>query len=104
VPSRQVVKLRVVPTSNVDLELFRPAATSCYYRNRSRARRGALIGGRYARGPATEAYALENKTELGRYVYACVYKPRDVSPTASYSLSITTTRLGRVPKQSAGKD
>ena len=104
VPSRHVVKLRVVPTSNVDLELFRPAATSCYYRNRSRARRGALIGGRYGRGPATEAYALENKTELGRYVYACVYKPRDVSSAASYSLSITTTRLGGSPKQSAGKD
>ena len=104
VPRRHVVKLRVVPTSNVDLELFRPTATSCYYRNRSRARRGVLIGGRYARGPATEAYALENKTELGRYVYACVYKPRDVSSTASYSLSITTNRLGQLPKQSAGKD
>jgi hypothetical protein len=103
-PSRQVLKLRVVPTSNVDLELFRPNAASCYYRNRARALRGALIGGRYTRGPATEVYSLENKGELGRYVYACVYKPRDLSQTASYSLSISTTRLGGLPRQSAGKD
>jgi subtilisin family serine protease len=104
VPRRHAVKLRVVPTSNVDLELFRPTATSCYYRNRSRARRGALIGGRYTRGTATESYSLENKSELGHYVYACVYKPRDMSPSASYSLSISTTRLGGLPKQSARKD
>jgi hypothetical protein len=104
VPSRHLLRLRVVPTSNVDLELFRPNAATCYYRNRTRARRATLIGGRYARGAATEAYALENKGESGRYVYACVYKPRDVEQAASYSLSITTTRLGRLPRQGAGKN
>jgi subtilisin family serine protease len=102
-PTRHVLRIRVVPTSNVDLELFRPNAGSCYYRNRRQALRGALIGGRYARGAATEAYSLENKTESGRYVYACVYKPREVEKTASYTLSINTTRLGGSPRQGAAK-
>ena len=105
VPSRHAVKVRVAPNSNVDLELFRSNAASCYYRNRRQAlRAGALIGGRYGRGPAVEAYALENKAVLGRYVYACVYKPREVQQTASYTLSINTTRLGGLPRQGAGKD
>jgi subtilisin family serine protease len=105
VPSRRTLKLRVVPTSNVDFELFRPNAASCYYHSRQQARRGgALIGGRYAGGPRAEAYSFENRREQGRYVYACVYKPRDASLTANYSLSIDTVRLGGLPGRDVGKD
>jgi hypothetical protein len=104
VPGRRIARLRVVPTSNVDLELFRPSTGSCYYQNRRRAFRAALIGGSYHPARGAEAFALENKRESGRYVYACVYKPRDVEQRASYTLSIRTTALRQLPNQSAGKD
>jgi hypothetical protein len=91
VPARRVVRLRVVPNSNVDLEVFRPTARSCYYKNRRRALRGPLIGGSYRAGRAAEALAVRNRPRSG-YVFACVYKPRDVVQTALYSLSVTTAR------------
>ncbi len=93
VPARRAVRLRVVPTSNVDVELFRANASSCYYRNRRRA--AALIGGSYSPGRTAESFLLENRRAGSRYVYACVYKPRDPTARASYALSIRTTRLGR---------
>jgi Subtilase family len=104
VPGRRVARLRVVPTSNVDLEVFRPSTGSCYYQNRRRALRAALIGGSYEPARAEENFALENARESGRYVYACVYKPRDAEQRASYTLSIRTTALRQLPSQSAGKD
>jgi hypothetical protein len=104
VPGRRVARLRVVPTSNVDVEVFRASTGSCYYQNRRRALRAALIGGSYQPARGAETFALENKRESGRYVYACVYKPRDVDQRASYTLSIRTTALGRLPSPTAGKD
>lgn len=101
VPGRRFVHLRVVPTANVDVELFRAGAKTCYYRNRALARRGALIGGRYARGTAAEMYAFGNKRSAGIYVYACVYKPRDIDRRASYSLSVTTTRSNQSAKSAS---
>jgi Subtilase family len=94
IPARRTVRLRVVPTSNVDVELFRANAGSCYYRNRRRAT--ALIGGSYGPGRAAESFLLENRRASSRYVYACVFKPRDPAPRASYALSIRTTRLGGI--------
>lgn len=91
VPARRAVRLRVVPTSNVDVELFRANAGSCYYRNRRSA--AALIGGSYKPGRAAESFLLENRRAGSRYVYACVFKPRDPATRASYSLSIRTSRL-----------
>jgi hypothetical protein len=95
VPARQTVRLRLVPSSNVDLELFRPSAGSCYYRSRRQALRGTLIGGSYERGRAADAFLVENRREGGRYVFACVYKPRDLEQRASYTLSITTIATNR---------
>ena len=82
----------MTPTSNVDLEVFRPNAQTCYYENRRRALGRGLIGGSYLRGRAAEAFALENRSQRGEYVFACIYKPRDHLTTASYTLSISTTR------------
>lgn len=95
VPARQTVRFRLVPSSNVDLELFRPSAGSCYYRNRRQALGGTLIGGSYAPGRAADAFLVENRREGGRYVFACVYKPRDVEQRASYTLSMTTIATNR---------
>ena len=92
VPARRAVRLRVVPTSNVDVELFRANARSCFYRNRRLA--STLIGGSYGAGRIAENFLLENRRSGSRYVYACVYKPRDLTSRASYTLSIRTTRLG----------
>jgi hypothetical protein len=91
VPARRALRLRVVPTSNVDVELFRANARSCYYRNRRLA--STLIGGSYSLGRTAESFLLENRRAGSRYVYACVYKPRDLTTRASYALSIRTTRL-----------
>jgi hypothetical protein len=102
VPARQGVRLRLTPSSNVDLELFRASAASCYYRNRRQALRGALIGGSYGRGRAADVFAAGNKREAGRYVYACVYKPRDLEPRASYTLSIQTIALRGLRHRDAG--
>ena len=104
VPGRHALRLRLRPSSNVDLELFRPTAASCYYRARRQALRGALIGGSYAPGRTADSVALENRAGTGHYAYACVYKPRGLEPRASYSLSIRTTPLRRLPARSAGKD
>jgi subtilase family protein len=90
VPGQRVVRFRLVPSSNVDLEVFRANAHSCYYKSRRQALREILIGGGYRAGRATETYELRNKRSGGRYYYACAYKPRDVLQTASYSLTLTT--------------
>ena len=91
VPPQRALRFRVVPTSNVDLEVFRSKAQSCYYKNRRLAMRGTLIGGGHRAGRATETYSLTNRTNGGRYYYACVFKPRDHTPTtASYSMTLTT--------------
>jgi hypothetical protein len=101
VPARHSVRLHVTPTSNVDVELFRPNATSCYYRNRRHALRGTLIGGSYRGGRAADVFAQANTLE-GRYLYACVFKPRDVETRASYTLSITTSALRRTARGPGG--
>jgi len=90
VPGLRALKFRLVPSSNVDLELFRANAHSCYYKNRRLAMRGTLLGGGYRAGRATESYSLTNKASGGRYYYACVYKPPDVLRTATYALALTT--------------
>jgi Subtilase family len=95
VPARRQLRLRIAPTSNVDIELFRPSARSCYYQSRSRALHGPLIGGKYGRGTAPETFPVRNTDSKGKYLFACVFKPRDAVSTASYTLSITTTRLSR---------
>ncbi|HEV3478435.1 MAG TPA: S8 family serine peptidase [Gaiellaceae bacterium] len=92
VPARHSVRLRLTPTSNVDLELFRPTATSCYYRSRAQALRETLIGGSYRVGGTSDVFAHTNRLD-GRYLYACVFKPRDVETRAAYTLSVTTTAL-----------
>jgi hypothetical protein len=102
VPARQGVRVRLAPSSDVNLELFRSSATSCYYRNRRQALRGALIGGSYGRGSAPDAFAVGNRREAGRYVYACVFKPRDLQPRASYALSIQTIALRGLRHRDAG--
>lgn len=92
VPARRGVRIRLVPTSNVDLEIFRSSAQTCYYENRRRSLHTGLVGGSYAHGRAADNFLLENRRARGEYVFACVYKPRDEVTTASYSLSITTTK------------
>jgi hypothetical protein len=89
VPPRRAVRLRVAPNSNVNLEVFRPNARSCYYKNRRRALQGPLIGGSYRAGRAADEFTVRNRPR-GGYVFACVFKPRDVAQTASYSLSVMT--------------
>ena len=95
VPARRQLRLRIAPTSNVDIEIFRPSARSCYYQSRSRALHGPLIGGRYGRGTAPETFPAPNRDGKGKYLFACVFKPRDTVSTASYTLSITTAKLSR---------
>jgi hypothetical protein len=90
IPGARKLKFRVVPSSNVDLEVFRANAHSCYYKNRRHALRGSLVGGSYRPGRAPETYELTNARSGGRYYYACVYKRRDLPHTASYSLTLTT--------------
>ncbi len=91
VPAGRTVTLRVVPDANVNLEVFRPNARSCYYKNRRLALRGTLIGGRYGLGQAVERFVVPAKTR-SRYVYACVFKPRDEILTGSYALTVATNR------------
>jgi subtilisin family serine protease len=90
VPARRAVRVSVLPTANVHLEVFRPDARSCYYSSRRQALRGPLLGGSYRPGRAAETFAVVNQPRSG-YVFACVYKPRDVRQDASYSLSVRTT-------------
>lgn len=89
VPSGRSVTLRVVPNSNVNLEVFRPTAQSCYYKTRRHALRSTLIGGSYRPGEATERFVVP-ASKAARYVYACVFKPRDTVLAASYSLTVAT--------------
>jgi hypothetical protein len=91
VPPVSAVKLRVVPNSNVDLEVFRAHAQTCYHQSRRKALRGGLAGSSSAPGRAPESFTVRSRRASGEYVYACVYKRRDVMPTAAYSLSLTTT-------------
>jgi subtilisin family serine protease len=90
VPARRSVTLRVTPDSNVNVEVFRPNARTCYYKNRRAALRSTLIRGGYRLGQAVESVVVPAKPR-DRYVYACVFKPRDEIQTASYVLAVSTT-------------
>ncbi|HEV2711471.1 MAG TPA: S8 family serine peptidase [Gaiellaceae bacterium] len=90
VPPGRSVRLRLIPTSNVDVEVFRGSAHSCYYQTRRQALRSTLIRGSYGRGRSRDSVAVRSRRVAGEYVYACVYKPRDVVRTAAYSLSLST--------------
>jgi subtilisin family serine protease len=92
VPAGRSVRLRVVPSSNVDVEAFRASAHSCYYQNRRQALRSTLIRGSYSSGRAPDSVTVANRRAPGQYLYACVYKPHDRAHAASYSLSVTTLR------------
>jgi hypothetical protein len=92
VPAGTVVRFRLAPSSNVDLEVFRAHASSCYHQNRRRAKQAGLIGGSYAPGRTPDSFTVRSRRRTGEYVYACVFKPRDLRHTAAYSLALTTAR------------
>lgn len=92
VPAGSAVRLRLAPSSNVDMEVFRAHAPSCYHQSRQRALRAGLVGGSYAPGRMPDSFTVRSRRATGEYVYACVFKPRDLRHTAAYSLALTTVR------------
>jgi hypothetical protein len=95
VPAHRQLRLRIVPTSKRRHRGLPPAwAQLLLPEPKPGPTRPADRWTIRARNGAGDVPGPEHRQQ-GKYLFACVFKPRDTVSTASYTLSITTTRLTR---------
>ncbi len=90
VPAHRRVVVRVVPTGDVDVELWDPATPSVLVTGA--ARRKHLIDGSGNDGRAAERVVARNRGKRGAYFFLDVYLPEHGASSAEYRAVITTTR------------
>ena len=90
VPARRLVRIAVTPDTDVDVDLWKPSATSVFLRGAARARNLLATSGKS--GSRAETVAVRNRARTGFYAYLDVYLPRDGPLDAEYRVSITTSR------------
>ena len=90
VPPRRTVRMVVTPNRDVDVDLWRPSATSVFARGT--ARRRALFASSARRGASVERVAVTNTGRAGFYSYLDVYLPRNGPLDAQYRVAVTTAQ------------
>ncbi len=90
VPAGRTVRVRVTPDTDVDVDLWKPTATSVFLRGSARAK--SLFGTSGRSGRATETVSARNRTKVGFYAYLDVYLPRSGPGQARYTVSVSTVR------------
>jgi hypothetical protein len=90
VPPGQRLRVRVVPTADVDVEVWDARTASVYVTGS--ARRRHLIGGSGNRGTRTELVAFSLPPRAPRIVYVDVYLVEHGPTKASYDLTVSPIR------------
>ena len=90
VPPSRTVRVTVTPDTDVDVDLWRPSATSVFLRGAARRRALFATSGRDGRRP--ETVSARNTTRRGFYAYLDVYLPRNGPLDAQYRVSVSTAR------------
>ena len=90
VPPGRVVHVTVTPDTDVDVDLWKPTATTVFARGSARTRNLFATSGRRGRTP--ERVSARNRTKRGFYAYLDVYLPRNGPLDAVYTVSASTAR------------
>jgi hypothetical protein len=88
VPAHRRVKIGVVPSADVDVEVW--DATAATVLLEGRARKNHLVTSSYHDGKRPEEVTLRNPDAKGRFVYLDVYLPENGPYDAEYDASIVT--------------
>jgi Subtilase family len=88
VPPGRIVRVTVTPDTDVDVDLWKPTATTVFARGTARARALFATSGRRGRTP--EKVSVRNRTKRGFYAYLDVYLPRNGPLDAAYTVSAST--------------
>ena len=90
VPAGRTVQVTVTPDTDVDVDVWKPTASSVFLRGAARRRNLLATSGRDGR--AAERVPVRNRTKAGFYAYLDVYLPRGGALDARYTLTAATVR------------
>jgi hypothetical protein len=90
VPPQRVVRATVLPDTDVDVDLWKPSATSVLLRGNARKRN--LFSSSRKRGRTAERVSVRNTTKRGFYAYLDVYLQSGRARRAAYRVSVSTAR------------
>jgi hypothetical protein len=90
VPAGQIVRITATPDTDVDLDVWKPGATSVFLRGAARTRNLLATSGKD--GKAVERVSVRNRTKTGFYAYVDVYLPNNGPGDAEYTLTASTAR------------
>lgn len=90
VPAGRIVHITATPDTDVDVDLWKPSATSVFLRGAARTRNLLASSGRG--GTRAERVSVRNRAKTGFYAYLDVYLPRDGPLDARYTLTVSTAR------------
>ena len=90
VPAGRIVRITATPDTDVDVDVWKPTASSVFLRGAARTRNLLASSGR--NGRAAERVSVQNRTKTGFYAYLDVYLPRNGPLDARYTLTVSTVR------------
>jgi Subtilase family len=90
VPPSRTVRVTVTPDTDVDVDLWKPSATSVFLSGSARRQQLFATTGRDGRTP--ESVSVRNRTPRGFHAYLDVYLPRNGPLDAQYRVSVSTAR------------
>ena len=90
VPPARIVRVTVTPDTDVDVDLWKPTATTVFARGADRVRN--LFATSARRGRTPERVSVRNRTTRGFYAYLDVYLPRNGPLDAVYTVTAATAR------------
>ena len=90
VPPARIVRVTVTPDTDVDVDLWKPTATTVFARGAARVRN--LFATSAKRGRTPERVSVRNRTKRGFYAYLDVYLPRNGPLDAAYVVSAVTAQ------------
>jgi hypothetical protein len=90
VPPRRTVRVVVTPTADVDIDLWKPTATTVFLRGAARTR--ALFAHSAKRGRSVERVSVRNNGSAGFYAYLDAYLPRNGPLDAQYRVSVSNVQ------------
>jgi hypothetical protein len=90
VPAGRIVRITATPDTDVDVDVWRPSATTVFLRGTARTR--SLLASSGKAGKAAERVSVRNRTRSGFYAFLDVYLPRNGPLDALYTLTVSTAR------------
>jgi hypothetical protein len=90
VPPERTVRVTVVPDTDVDVDLWKPGASTVLLRGQARKRN--LFGSSRTRGRNPEKVSVRNTSKRGFYAFLDVYLQRGRARNAEYRVSVSTAR------------